>query len=141
MARFHVRSLPAEKATPIFDSSGNELPGLRDKGVWLLLAFVLLLELVAWYYAEGYPVADSVEYMERARTFVRGEEIIDSGQIRLFGFSLLIAPIFLLADWIGLVDPRPVLWTICMLQITCGLLLVYVCVRLGARLGGRRTGL
>lgn len=141
MARFHDWFLPAERATPIFDSSGNELPGLKDKGVWLLLAFVLLLEIVAWYYAEGYPIADSVEFMERARTFVRGERIIDSGQIRPFGFSLLIAPIFVLADWIGLVDPRPVLWTICLMQLGCGLLLVYVCVRLGARLGGRRTGL
>jgi 4-amino-4-deoxy-L-arabinose transferase-like glycosyltransferase len=141
MARFHDWFLPAEKANPLFDGSGNELPGLRDKGVWLLLAFVLLLELVAWYYAEGYPIADSVEFMERARTFVRGERIIDSGQIRPFGFSLLIAPIFLLADWIGVLDPRPVLWTICLLQLACGLLLVFVCVRLGARLGGRRTGL
>ncbi len=141
MARFHDWILPPEKAAPIFDSSGRELPRWRDKGVLLLLAFVLLLELVAWHYAEGYPIADSVEYMERARTFVRGERIIDSGQIRPFGFSLLIAPIYLLADWVGLADPRPVLWTICLLQITCGLLLVYVCVRLGARLGGRRTGL
>ena len=141
MARFHDWFLPAEKATPVFDSSGDELPGLRDKGVLLLLVFVLLLELVAWHYAEGYPIADSVEYMERARTFVRGERIIDSGQIRPFGFSLLIAPIYLLADWIGILDPRPVLWAICSLQIGCGLLLVYVCVRLGARMGGRRTGL
>jgi hypothetical protein len=141
MARFHDWFLPAGQATPIFDSSGEELPRLRDKSVWLLLLFVLLLELVAWNYAEGYPIADSVEFMERARSFVRGERIIDSGQIRPFGFSLLIAPIFLLADWIGIVDPRPVLWTICLLQIGCGLLLVYACVRLGARLGGRRTGL
>ncbi len=141
MARFHDWILPPEKATPVFDDAGNELPRWRDKGVLALLLFVLLLELVAWHYADGYPVADSVEFMERARTFVRGERIIDSGQIRPFGFSLLIAPIYILADWVGLVDPRPVLWTICLLQIACGLLLVHVCVRLGARLGGRRTGL
>lgn len=141
MARLPSWILPAEPATPIFDSAGNELPGLRDKGLWLLLAFVLLLEFVAWHYSEGYPIADSVEFMERARTFVRGERIIDSGQIRPFGFSLLIAPIYLLADWIGISDPRPVLWAICLMQIACGLLLVFVCVRLGARLGGRRTGL
>jgi hypothetical protein len=141
MARFHDWFLPAEQATPIFDSGGNELPGLRDKSVWILLAFVLLLELVAWHYAEGYPIADSVEYMERARSLVRGERFLDAGQIRPFGFSLLIAPIFLLGDWIGLADPRPVLWTICLMQIGCGLALVTICVRLGARLGGRRTGL
>jgi hypothetical protein len=141
MARLHDWLLPREKASQVFDSAGDELPRWRDKGVLALLVFVLLLELVAWRYSEGYPVADSVEFMERAGTFVRGERIIDSGQIRPFGFSLLIAPIYLLGDWIGLVDPRPVLWTICLFQIACGLLLVYVYVRLGARLGGRRTGL
>ncbi|MBK7641484.1 MAG: hypothetical protein IPJ19_00300 [Planctomycetes bacterium] len=141
MARLRDWLLPSEKASPLFDASGEDLPGLRDKGVWILLAFVLLLELVAWHYAEGYPIADSVEFMERARGFVRGERILDSGQIRPFGFSLVLAPVFLLADWIGVLDPRPVLWAISLVQVACGLLLVYVCVRLGARLAGRRTGL
>jgi len=141
MAPILDRFLPAERASPIFDGSGDELPGWRDKGVWLLLAFVLVLELVAWQRSEGYPIADSVEFMERARMLVRGEPVVDSTQIRPMGFSLLLAPIFLLGDWIGLSDPRPVLWTICLAQIVCGLALVLVCVRLGARLGGRRAGL
>jgi len=141
MAPILDRFLPAERASPISDDSGRELPGWRDKGVWVLLAFVLLLELIAWQRSEGYPIADSVEFMERARMLVRGEPVVDSTQIRPTGFSLLIAPIFLLADWIGLGDPRPVLWTICLAQVFCGLALVFVCVRLGARLGGRRAGL
>lgn len=131
----------SEPASALYDAEGNSLPSLGDKGVWVLLGFVLVLELIAWHLSEGYPIADAVEYMERARTFVRGERIIDAGAIRPFGFSLLLAPIYLFSDWIGLVDPRPTLWAICLVQMVLGLLLVYACVRLGARLGGRRAGL
>ncbi len=141
MAFLRELLLPPESATPLFDAEGNSLPSLRDKGVWLLLGCALILTLLAWHLSEGYPIADSVEYMERARTLVRGERIIDAGAIRPFGFSLLLTPVYLLADWIGLLDPRPVLWAICLVQILLSLLLVYACVRLGARIGGRRTGL
>src|SRR5690349_25108662 len=75
MARFHDWFLPRDKASPVFDSAGEELPRWRDPAVLVLLAFVLALELVAWRCADGYPIADSVEFMERAGTFVRGERI------------------------------------------------------------------
>jgi hypothetical protein len=116
-------------------------PSLREPAVLLLLALVLILELASWRATEGYQLADSVEFMERARSLERGQAMIDSVAIRPFGFSSLLVPFFALADWIGLPDQRAVAWAIVLLQMALGLGLVAVAMRIGGRVGGRRTGL
>lgn len=115
---------------------GGPLPRLFDRRVRWMLAFALALQLFAWWRVDGYQLADSVEFMERARTFVRGEEMVDTSAIRPFGFSFALAPFFVVADWFGLDDQRPVVWAIVLLQMAFGLLLTWRCMRLGAQLAG-----
>ena len=108
---------------------------------WVLLGLVTLgLQFNTWNNLEGYQLADSVEYMERAQAVVRNQSVIDSQQIRSFGFSALLAPLFLGADLLGIEDMRPVISTIRLLQMGLGLLLVWIAVRLGKALGGPWTG-
>src|SRR5437867_10667362 len=98
----------------------GDLPRPRDPAVRLLLACVLALQLFSWWTTDGYQIADSVEFMERARIFCRGEQMVDAGAIRPFGFSSLLVPFFVVADWLGLLDQRPVVWGICLLQMLLG---------------------
>jgi hypothetical protein len=106
-----------------------------------VIVLALLLELLAWHATEGYQLADSVEFMERAQALAHGRAMVDSVAIRPFGFSTLLVPFFALASWIGLPEGRAVVWAISLLQIGLGLGLTLVAVRLGGVLGGRRTGL
>ncbi|MEE8466979.1 MAG: glycosyltransferase family 39 protein, partial [Planctomycetota bacterium] len=115
--------------------------GLRDRRVLALLVLVVALQGLSWGLLEGYQLADSVEYMERARAFIRTEEVIDSRQIRSFGFSALLLPIFGAAELFGIRDYRCVVWIVRCLQMALGLWLVLSCVRIGHRLGGRNAGL
>src|SRR5882672_4137813 len=117
--------------TPTLSAPPSACRSLRDPRVLALLGLVLLLQLGAWRATEGYQIADSVEFMERARSFERGQAMIDSHAIRPFGFSSVLVPFFALADWIGLPDQRAVAWSICILQMVLGLGLVVVSVRLG----------
>ena len=99
-------------------------PGLRDRGVLWLLLVVLALQALSWSLLEGYQLADSVEYMERARAFIRTEEVIDSRQIRSFGFSTVLLPIFGAAELFGIRDYRSVVWIVRCLQMAIGLALI-----------------
>jgi hypothetical protein len=123
------------------DPFGDRLPTLRDGWVRALLAFTLLLQLLVWSRMQGYSVADSVEFMERARTLVNAEPTIDEGVIRPFGFSSVVLPFFVVADWMGVQDPRPVASCISLLQIGLALCLVLYSVRVAAQIAGRRAGL
>jgi hypothetical protein len=114
---------------------------LSDGAVRVLLAFALIAELLVWWRVRGYSLADSVEFMERARIFVRGETAYDEGLIRPFGFSSVLLPFFVVADWLGMQDVRPLAWAICVLQIVLGLALVLSVAQVGARIAGRRAGL
>ena len=67
--------------------------------------------------------------------------MLDSVDIRGGGYTLLLAPFFLAADWFGLEDRKPVVALIRWLQIGLGLALVAVTARIGARLAGRGGGL
>lgn len=129
------------RAGPLLDAHGAGLPRLLDRSVLLLLVFVALLQALSWWVIDGYQLADSVEFMERARILVRGQQMVDAGAIRPFGYSSVLVPFFVVADWLGIPDQRPVVWCICALQILLGLGLVLVVVRLGARLAGKRAGL
>lgn len=120
---------------------GRPLPTLADRGLLALLLAVAVLAGISWSILEGYQLADSVEYMERAQAFVRGDEVVDSAAIRSFGFVSLLAPFFAVAEFVGLEDLRPLVWCVRVLQILLGMALVRITVRLGARLGGRAMGL
>lgn len=120
-------------------SSDAARPAGRVLGLLVLLT--LALQGISWSSLEGYQLADSVEYMERARAFVRSEEVIDSRQIRSFGFSALLVPFFAISEVIGIEDFRAVVWLVRMLQMLLGVGLVLTCVRLGDRIAGPRAGL
>lgn len=114
---------------------------IADPGLLVVLALTLLLQCVAWAALDGYQIADSVEFLERARSLVRGEAMVDSVSIRPVGFSALLVPLFVVGDWLGLADQRALAWCSYLLQIALGLLLVHRVARIGAALGGRNTGL
>ena len=69
-------------------------PSLADPVLLGVLALTFLLQLTAWHALDGYQIADSVEYLERARSLVRGEAMVDSVSIRPIGFSALLIPFF-----------------------------------------------
>ncbi|MBI5364035.1 MAG: glycosyltransferase family 39 protein [Planctomycetes bacterium] len=115
--------------------------GFADPGLLVVLAVTLVLQCSAWAALDGYQIADSVEFLERARSLVRGEAMVDSVSIRPVGFSALLVPLFVVGDWIGLPDQRALAWCSYLLQIVLGLLLVHRVARIGAALGGRNTGL
>lgn len=120
----------------------SDPPRLFDPAVRFLLLLVLWLQLWSWSGTEGYQLADSVEFMERARTFVHGIEMVDSTAIRPFGFSTVLVPFFYLAKGIGgVVDGRLIVWAITIFQMALGLGVVYSTVRIGSLLAGRRCGL
>jgi hypothetical protein len=115
--------------------------GARDP--WLVLVLLLSAGLLAlaWSRQEGYQIADSVEYLERAEGIVRGHELIDSQATRGFGFSGLLVPLFALADLIGLEQRVQIVHAAKALQVLLSLALVVVTARLGTRLGGRAAGI
>jgi len=122
---------------PLAESGTDALP----RGAWFVLALTLAFLLGSWSLLDGYQLADSVEYMERAQALVRGEQVVDSISIRSFGFVSLIAPFFLVADWLGVEDFKTVVALVRLFQILLGLELVRVCMRIGARVAGGRAGL
>ncbi|MCY2961575.1 MAG: glycosyltransferase family 39 protein [Planctomycetota bacterium] len=126
---------------PDLDPDGRALPSLRDTWVRALVVLTLVLQCFAWSRVEGYQIADSVEFMEIAQSFVRGEERVDAGLIRPFGFSFILLPFFALADWIGLRDLRAVVWCVTLVEILLGCVLVVLTARVAARVGGRACAL
>lgn len=121
-----------------------ESPVLRTRtprGAFVVLALTFVAALAAWSRLDGYQLADSVEYMERAQAMVRGDELVDATAIRSYGFVSLLAPIFLVADWFGVEDFKGVVALVRLLQILLGLELVRVCIGLGTRFAGERAGL
>ena len=86
--------------------------GTRERRAlaWVLFG-VFLLQLHSWNSLEGYQLADSVEYMERARNLALGEEVRVEGAVRSFGFSLLLMPVFWVASWFGAESWPGLVWT------------------------------
>jgi hypothetical protein len=111
-----------------------------DGGVRVLLVFALVLQVVAWTWQSGYPLADAVEFMDRARDWVDGRALGGDGTIRSFAFSAFFVPLFGLARLIGLEDVRVLLPIARALQIELALALIFVCARFASRLAGRRAG-
>lgn len=113
---------------------------LRD---WRLAAVVLAAlagQLLVWQRIDGYRIADTVEYMERAQEVVLGVPR-NAATIRSFAFSILLVPYFWVAEVLGLEDLRVVVSAIRTTQLLLGLAAVVVVARTGARLFGARGGL
>jgi len=102
----------------------------------LLCGFVLQLHALSR--VDGYPIADSVEYLERARLVLDGAAL-DPGTVRSFSFSALLVP--LVAVFRGLGDAW-VLGAARLAMMLLGLATVVVVARTTARLvAGARDGL
>ncbi|MEO7154781.1 MAG: hypothetical protein ABI054_09030 [Planctomycetota bacterium] len=113
----------------------------RDPPVRWLLLLTLALICWSWWMQRGYPLADAVEFMDRARSWVAGEELSDARTVRSFAFSTLFVPPFLVARALGLEDPRPILVVARLLEVGLTLGLVLACARLGQKVAGRSAGL
>lgn len=137
MSAPHVAPLSERQVAP---PDFEPLPRLGDRRSRWLLVLALALQLFAWSRLEGYQLADSVEYMERANSFAIGDDMAFTEVRRSFGFSAFLAPFFYLARLCGSQDFG---WTVVLcrlLQLGFGLALVHACHRLGARLFGRDVG-
>lgn len=136
---FVSRSTPAERES---DPGAPTSRPPRLLAAWTLLLFLLAftLQLYSWHRLEGYQLADSVEYMERAHIVASGVQLSAEGAVRSFGFSTLLVPFFAVARWLGVEELLPVIHTVRLFQMLVGLGLLFLCMRLGARLGGRRAG-
>ncbi len=138
--RFVSRSAPTTPASPGVGAHGHGLPRLLERSTLLLLLITAALQAFSWSQLEGYQLADSVEYMERAWAFVRGEQLQSTGAVRSLGFSSLLVPFFGIAELLDLRDLRPIVHVVRLFQMALGLGLVFLCMRIGARLGGRMAG-
>ncbi|MCE9594550.1 MAG: hypothetical protein K8S98_10175 [Planctomycetes bacterium] len=116
------------------------LAGARP-AVFALLALTLVLQLVSWSLQTGYPLADAVEYLDRASLWVDGSALGGDATIRSFAFSALFVPLFAGAKALGVEDPRGLMTIARVMQLVFGLAFVWSCARLGARVGGKRAGL
>ncbi len=114
-------------------------PSRPRRDLLAVLAAVLVLQIVALLTLDGYQLADSTEYLDRADRLAQGLELVPSS--RSFAFSALHVPIFLVADWIGLDDYRAAVLLARLFQMALGLCAAAVLCRVGERLFDRRAGL
>ena len=121
----------------------GERTGLKrwDLGLWSLLAATAALLAWSWARQEGYQLADSVEYLERAQGIAYGHALIDSVAIRSFGFSGLLVPLFWINDALGIENPVRIMQAAQLLQVCLTLALVVATARLCAHFAGRTAGL
>lgn len=122
-------------------NEASQRVSLRDPVLRAILLLTVILQGFTWYGLEGYQLADSVEYMERAFAFVRAEDVVDSRVIRSFGFSALLTPFFAAARLLGLEDYTALVWLVRALQMVLGLSLVVLVAGIAQRLGGKTVAL
>ncbi|MEM7308063.1 MAG: glycosyltransferase family 39 protein [Planctomycetota bacterium] len=120
---------------PNADAPLSDPAARRVLAAVLLVALVLQLATLAQ--VRGYPLADSVEYLERAELVVRGERL-DPGTVRSFAFSGLLAPFVALSSWAG---DAVTVGLARALQMLLGLITLVVVARAGARAVDVRAGL
>jgi len=133
--------MPDPKTAPLVTSGGLEPLRRRDPALAALLFATALLLAWSWMRQEGYQLADSVEYLERAQGLARGQELIDSQAIRSFGFSGLLIPLYWIYDALGLREPVRIMQAAQLLQVMLTLALVFVTARTCASWIGRSGGL
>ncbi len=133
--------------TPAPTSASDAPPGRlsalprTDPALWALLLTCFVLLVGSWIRQEGYQLADSVEYLERAQGIAYGKALIDSTAIRSFGFSGLLVPLYWIYDALSLDEPVRIMQAAQLLQVLLTLALVFVSARLAARFVGRTGGL
>lgn len=120
-------------------SSEPETSRLGLTWLALLVLAAIALQALALARLQGYQLADSVEYLDRAHAFVRGERL-DPGTVRSFAFSALLAPLFALARALGLEDLRAAVAAARALQMLFALGSVLLLADLARRLFGRAAG-
>lgn len=113
---------------------------MRARDLALILGGTLALQLVALGHLDGYRLADSVEYLDRAEQVASGEPL-DPGTIRSFAFSALLMPFFWIADLLGVEDGRSIVAWVRATQIALGLAAVAVTGRLATQHFGRAAGI
>ena len=146
---------PAQPYPPVYpppppgaaaaDAAGTASPGkgrgpALDPALLAILAATLVGQLLTWGQIEGYRLADSIEYLERAYEVAEGRAL-DPSTMRSFAFSALLVPLFWIADLLGVEDLRLVVHAARGLQALLGLAAVAVVARTGGRLFGRAGGL
>lgn len=105
-----------------------------------LLAFVFAVQLTLLFNINGYQLADSVEYMDRAWDVARGAGLGPESP-RSFAFSALLLPVFAAAEWLGGDDFRWAVIAVRLGQVVLGLLAVRVVTRSAVSLYGITAGL
>ena len=111
---------------------------LSDRRSWLVLLIVFIAQLWTLSRVEGYQLADSVEYMDRAWDFARGNGVGPESP-RSFAFSGFLLPIFAVAEWIGVEDFKPVVLLVRLTLMGFGLLTLAVVLRMASRLYSREV--
>jgi len=107
-----------------------------------LLAVTLGLQAFAWWWLEGYPLADAVGYLDRARELVTTGGLQPTAEnLRSVAFPLLFSPFFLLARALELDDARWIMPCARLIQMALALGFVASSVGLGTRLFGTSSGL
>ena len=110
----------------------------RDPWVWLLSGLALLLMFWTLGRIEGYLLADTVEYMDRAEAVAQGAQL-DPSTMRSFAFSALLVPLFWLIDLVG----APNVWAVGLarlLVMAMGLVAIATVYRAGRARFGVRAG-
>lgn len=132
-----MQAQPAEELKPL----ETERPiAWTDRKLLLILAGALVMQLVTLSRVDGYQLADSVEYMDRANMVVNGEPF-DPRTPRPFTFSALLSPFFLVAKIFAFERFDSVVALVRVAQIAIGLCTIVIVARIGSRLGGRNLGL
>ncbi len=118
--------------------------GRLSRSTCRALLFVLLATLLAQVWTlsrvEGYRLADSVEYMDRAHDTARGRGLGPESP-RSFAFSAILLPAFYVAEALDLRDLRGVVLAVRMLQVLFGLGAVATVIVVGARAVSPACGL
>jgi len=109
-----------------------------DRRSWLVLLIVFIAQLWTLSRVEGYQLADSVEYMDRAWDFARGNGVGPESP-RSFAFSGFLLPFFAVAEWIGVEDYKPVVLLVRLTLMGFGLLTLAVVMRMASRLYSREV--
>lgn len=118
----------------------TRLPEASDPTMIGTLALAVVLMAWTWSQLDGYQLADSVEYIHRARERVV-DGVLDPGRaVRSFAFSLPFVPLFWISEALGIDEPGCILPVARLMQMALALLTVLATGRLAARVGGTTCG-
>lgn len=123
------------------ESPATPPPRWREPDVLFVLVLTFACQLFSWSRLEGYQLADSVEYIERAQGYLFGHEVLGPSSVRSFAFSALFLPLFWITDQLGIEDSRFLVYVFRFGTASLGILLCLSCMRVGALVAGRRAGI